>query len=79
MLSPYIRQPLSTTVLLATPTHLCKGRRARVSVQLLASGLDGTVGQREFEVLGEELLDVGAADAVGLGDLDDLDDLPGSA
>lgn len=33
------------------------------------------MGQRELEVLGEELLDVGATDAVGLLDLNDLDDL----
>lgn len=42
---------------------------------LLAGGLGDTVGQRELEVLGEELLDVRAADLVGLLDLDDLDDL----
>jgi hypothetical protein len=33
------------------------------------------VGKRELEVLGEELLDVGAADGVGLLDLDNLEDL----
>lgn len=31
--------------------------------------------QRELEVLGEELLDVGAADVLGVVDLDDLEDL----
>ena len=31
--------------------------------------------QRELEILGEELLDVGAADAVGVLDLNNLDDL----
>jgi len=35
------------------------------------------VRQRELEVLGEELLDVRAADVVGLGHLDDLQDLHG--
>lgn len=35
------------------------------------------MGQRELEVLGEELLDVGAADGVGLLDLNDLEDLRG--
>lgn len=55
--------------------HLCKGRRPRVGEQLLASRLDGTVRQGEFEVLGEELLDVGAADVFGVVDLDDLEDL----
>lgn len=33
------------------------------------------MGQRELEVLGEELLDVGAADVLGLLDLDDLQDV----
>jgi len=33
------------------------------------------VGQRELEVLGEELLDVGAADVLGLLNLDDLEDV----
>ena len=42
---------------------------------LLAGGLGDTVGKRELEVLGEELLDVGAADVLGLLDLDDLEDL----
>lgn len=56
-------------------SHLREGRRPRVSKQLLASGLDGAVGKRELEVLGEELLDVGTADAVDLLDLDNLDDL----
>lgn len=33
------------------------------------------MGKRELEVLLEELLDVGAADGVGLLDLDNLEDL----
>lgn len=33
------------------------------------------MGQREGEVLGEELLDVGALDIVGLLELDDTEDL----
>lgn len=33
------------------------------------------MGQRELEVLLEELLDVGAADAVGVVDLNNLEDL----
>lgn len=57
--------------------HLCKGRRPRVGEDLLASRLDGTVGQGELEVLGEELLDVGAADALSVVDLDNLEDLFG--
>lgn len=34
-----------------------------------------TVGQGELEVLGQELLDVGATDVGGLLNLDDLEDL----
>lgn len=45
---------------------------------LLAGGLGDTVRQRELEVLGEELLDVWAANVVGLLDLDDLEDLNGT-
>lgn len=65
-----------TTLLIQNPetSHLSKGRRARVGVQLLAR-IGRAVGQRELKVLGEELLDVGTADAVGIGDLDDLQDL----
>jgi len=33
------------------------------------------VGQREREVLGDELLDVGALDIIGLLDLDNAEDL----
>lgn len=57
-------------------SHLSKGRGPRVSVELLARR-GSAVGQRELEVLGEELLDVRAADAVGVVDLDDLEDLHG--
>jgi hypothetical protein len=45
------------------------------SKDLLARVLVDTVGKREFEVLGEELLDVGAANVIGLLDLDNLEDL----
>jgi len=45
------------------------------SEDLLADGLVDAVGERELEVLGEELLDVGTADVRGLLDLDDLEDL----
>jgi hypothetical protein len=42
----------------------------------LPSGLLGdTVGQRELKLLGEELLEVWAADIIGLLNLDDLEDL----
>jgi hypothetical protein len=45
------------------------------SEDLAASLLADAVGQRELEVLGEELLDVRATDVVGLLDLNDLEDL----
>lgn len=55
-------------------SHLSKGGGTRVRVQLLAR-VGGAVGQGELEVLGEELLDVGAADAVDIGNLNNLKDL----
>jgi hypothetical protein len=58
-------------------TRLEEGGRAVGSEDLLADGLGNAVGKGELEVLGEELLDVGAADVLGLLDLDDLDDLQG--
>lgn len=42
---------------------------------LLAGGLGDTVRERELEVLGEELLDVWAADVLGLLNLNNLEDL----
>ena len=42
---------------------------------LLGGLLGDTVGERELEVLCEELLDVWAADVIGLLNLDDLEDL----
>jgi hypothetical protein len=58
-------------------SHLSKGRGAGVSEDLLADLATGAVGQRELEVLLEELLDVGAADAVVVLDLNNLEDLQG--
>jgi hypothetical protein len=55
-------------------SHLSKGGGTRVGEQLLA-GVGSAVGQRELEVLLKELLDVGAADAVNVGNLDNLQDL----
>lgn len=55
-------------------SHLSKGRRTREGVQLLA-GVGRAVGQGELEVLAEELLDVGAADALGVSNLNNLKDL----
>lgn len=47
------------------------------SEDLLARLLVDAVGQRELEVLGEELLDVWSAEIIGLLDLNDLEDLNG--
>ena len=65
------------TLLLPKPitSRLCESRWPRVSEHLLASGLAVAVRQRELEVLGEELLDVRAADVLGVVDLNDLQDL----
>ena len=41
----------------------------------LGSSLGYTVREREFEILGEELLDVWALDIVGLLELDDFENL----
>lgn len=41
----------------------------------LPARLDRPVRERELEVLGEELLEVRAADEVGVGDLSNLEDL----
>ena len=46
-----------------------------MSEHLLASRLAVAVRQRELEILGEELLDVRAADVLGVVDLNDLQDL----
>lgn len=56
-------------------THLVESRRPLGAEDLLGGSLVDAVGQGELEVLGEELLDVRAADVVGLLDLDDLEDL----
>ena len=56
-------------------TSLVEGGRAVSGKDLLAGSLGNAVGKRELEVLGEELLDVWAADVLGLLDLDNLEDL----
>lgn len=48
-----------------------------MSEDLLADLATGAVGQRELEILLEELLDVGAADGVVVLDLNNLQDLHG--
>lgn len=45
------------------------------SEDLLARLLVDAVGQRELEVLGEELLDVWSAEVIGLLNLNNLEDL----
>lgn len=56
-------------------TSLVEGGRAVGGEDLLAGGLGDAVREGELEVLGEELLDVWAADVLGLLNLDDLEDL----
>jgi hypothetical protein len=65
---------------LPTPTttmkpHLSNGGRARRAEQLGVAALGDAVGEREGKVLGDELLDVGALDILGLLDLDNAEDL----
>lgn len=43
--------------------------------QLLGAGLGDAVGERELQVLGNQLLDVGALDVGGLLDLNNTEDL----
>lgn len=57
--------------------HLVESVRASGGEDLLATLRWCAVGQRELEVLGGELLDVGSPDVVGLLNLDDLEDLFG--
>ena len=56
---------------------LRKRGRSGGTEDLLVADLGRAVGQREGEVLGEELSDVGALDVVGLLDLDNAEDLKG--
>lgn len=53
--------------------HLCKRARSVGDEQLLGGG--AAVREREFEVLGDQLLDVWSLDVVGVGDFDNLEDL----
>lgn len=55
--------------------RLEESRRPVSREDLLGGRLVDAVGERELEVLDEELLDVRAADVGGLLDLDDLEDL----
>lgn len=56
-------------------TNLSKSRWAGGGEDLLGVDLGDAVGQREGQVLGEELLDVGALDIVALLKLDDAENL----
>lgn len=56
-------------------THSVESRWSAAGEDLLAGRLGNAVREGEFEVLGEELLDVGALDIFGLLELDDLEDL----
>lgn len=56
-------------------TRLEESGRTLGSEDLLASLLVDAVGQRELEALDKELLDVWAADVVGLLELNNLEDL----
>lgn len=67
---PWPTRPLVATI-------LSKGGGALGAEDLLARGLGDAVGERELEVLLEELLDVGALDVVGLLDLNNAEDVDG--
>lgn len=55
--------------------HLEEGGGSVGGENLLAGDLGGTVRERELEVLGEELAEVGALDVGGLLEFDDTEDL----
>lgn len=55
--------------------HLSKSRRARSAEHLLGADLVDAVGEGEGEVLGDELLDIGALDIFALLNLHNLEDL----
>lgn len=56
-------------------TFLSESGRSLRGEQLLGADLGNTVGERELEVLGDELLDVGALDVGGLLNLNDTENL----
>ena len=67
----------STPPKLYPPKHLVEGRWSLFGKDLGAGCLGNAVRKGEFEILGEELLDVWALDIVALLELDDLEDLFG--
>jgi hypothetical protein len=56
-------------------TRSVESRWSLPNKDLGAGCLRNAMRERESEVLGEELLDIGALDIVGLLELDDLEDL----
>jgi hypothetical protein len=54
---------------------LCEGGWSGGAEDLLVADLGQAMGQGEAEVLGDELSEVGALDVLGLGQLDDTEDL----
>ena len=54
---------------------LSESRRTLGAEELLRAGARDTVGERELEVLGDELLNVGPLDVLGLLELDDAENL----
>lgn len=68
-------KPPTTTHITRENPNLCEGRRAGGAEDLLVADTGDTVGKGESEILGDELLDVGALDVLGLLDLDNAEDL----
>lgn len=64
----------ATTTIHQCNTNLSKGRGSLRGEDLALLG-SSTVGKRELQVLGEELLDVRTTDGLGALDLNDLEDL----
>jgi hypothetical protein len=58
-----------------SPDCSVEGWWSLANEELGASCLGDAVRKREFEVLGEELLDIGALDVVGLLEFNNLEDL----
>lgn len=69
----HLQKPAPT--ILQPEKHLSKGGWSLCAEDLGGRGLGDTVGERELEVLGEELADVRALDVLGLLKLDNTDDL----
>lgn len=64
-----IPDPKTMTILLS------ESRRTLGAEELLGAALRDTVGERELEVLGDELLDVRPPDVLSLLELDDAENL----